>query len=68
MHIIHGSPVSPSFVLSRKVKSPAEMQAETCEDSFPCRFYAYHHGIQKAYQRYFNAVNQPQRAAGIPQY
>ncbi|XP_003964408.2 matrix Gla protein isoform X1 [Takifugu rubripes] len=37
----------------RRLKSPLELRAETCEDYFPCRFYAYQHGFQQAYQRYY---------------
>ncbi|AWP18525.1 Matrix Gla protein isoform 4 [Scophthalmus maximus] len=52
----------------RTTKSPAERRAETCEDYSPCRFYAYRHGYQQAYQRYFASRNQPQRQAGTRRY
>ncbi|KAM7386391.1 hypothetical protein PAMA_009149 [Pampus argenteus] len=52
----------------RKIKSPAERRAETCEDYSPCRFYAYRHGYQQAYQRYFRSHNQPQRPAVTRRY
>ncbi|KAF3700536.1 Matrix Gla protein [Channa argus] len=44
-------------------KSPVERRAEICEDYSPCRLYSYQHGSQKAYERYFNALTQPQRPA-----
>ncbi|XP_035036276.1 matrix Gla protein isoform X2 [Hippoglossus stenolepis] len=52
----------------RKYKSPAEQRAETCEDYSPCRYYAYRHGSQQAYQRYFASGTQPQRPAATRRY
>ncbi|XP_078125631.1 matrix Gla protein [Sander vitreus] len=52
----------------RKIKSPAERQAETCEDYSPCRYYAYRHGSQQAYERYFGSRVQPQRPAVTRRY
>ncbi|TMS15253.1 Matrix Gla protein [Larimichthys crocea] len=49
-----------NYNLMRTVKSPAERRAETCEDYSPCRFYAYRHGFQQAWQRYFGSRTQPQ--------
>ncbi|KAM3598683.1 uncharacterized protein V6R79_021220 [Siganus canaliculatus] len=62
-----GGSLNP-FHLMRKVKSPAERRAETCEDYSPCRFYAYRHGYQQAYQRYFASRTQPQQQAGTRRY
>ncbi|XP_074511639.1 matrix Gla protein [Sebastes fasciatus] len=56
------------YNLMRKIKSPQERRAETCEDHSPCRFYAYNHGFQRAYQRYFGAQTQPQRPAATRRY
>ncbi|XP_023272178.1 matrix Gla protein [Seriola lalandi dorsalis] len=59
------------YNLMRTIKSPAERRAETCEDYSPCRFYAYHHGYQQAYQRYFGSQTpqtQPQRPAVTRRY
>ncbi|XP_034046517.1 matrix Gla protein isoform X2 [Thalassophryne amazonica] len=52
----------------RRIKSPAERRAETCEDYSPCRFYAYSHGYQQAYQRYFGSRNPAQMAARPRRY
>uniref|UniRef100_A0A8C7YZ07 Matrix Gla protein n=1 Tax=Oryzias sinensis TaxID=183150 RepID=A0A8C7YZ07_9TELE len=57
------------FNVWRPRKSPAEMQAETCEDFSPCRLYAYRFGYQQAYRRYFglggrNRLPQSYRPAG----
>ncbi|KAF7662555.1 hypothetical protein LDENG_00232630 [Lucifuga dentata] len=52
----------------RTIKSPAERRAETCEDYSPCRFYAYRHGYQQAYRRYFGNQNPPQKQAGARRY
>ncbi|KAK2833840.1 hypothetical protein Q5P01_017729 [Channa striata] len=60
-----GSPLHFPSVM-RATKSPVERRAEICEDFFPCRYYAYRHGYQQAFQRYFTrdgAQNQPQRPA-----
>nr|AAP04489.1 matrix Gla protein [Halobatrachus didactylus] len=57
-----------NYNLMRKVKSPAERRAETCEDYSPCRFYAYSHGYQQAYQRYFGSRNPTQTAARPRRY
>ncbi|XP_076020683.1 matrix Gla protein isoform X2 [Genypterus blacodes] len=56
------------YNLMRTIKSPAERRAETCEDYSPCRFYAYRHGYQQAYQRYFSAQNPPQTPVGARRY
>ncbi|XP_028268800.1 matrix Gla protein isoform X2 [Parambassis ranga] len=67
---IHNRPrgVGQSLFSLRPTKSPAERRAETCEDYSPCRFYAYHHGYQQAFQRYFGARNQPTRPAVTRRY
>ncbi|XP_070704237.1 matrix Gla protein isoform X1 [Pempheris klunzingeri] len=52
----------------RTIKSPAERRAETCEDYSPCRFYAFRHGFQQAYQRYFGSRSQTQRLTGTRRY
>ncbi|XP_060946605.1 matrix Gla protein [Limanda limanda] len=57
-----------NYNLVRKFKSPAERRAETCEDYSPCRYYAYRHGSQQAYQRYFASRTQPQRPAAPRRY
>ncbi|CAL8264617.1 unnamed protein product [Gadus morhua 'NCC'] len=44
------------------IKSPAE----TCEDYSPCRFYAFRHGFQQAYQRYFGSRNPAQTPVQAP--
>ncbi|XP_047428705.1 matrix Gla protein isoform X1 [Mugil cephalus] len=49
--------------IRRKLKSPAEARAEICEDYSPCRIYAYRHGSQYAFDRYFGSQTQPQRPA-----
>ncbi|XP_048870615.1 matrix Gla protein-like [Brienomyrus brachyistius] len=41
----------------RVQKSPAERQAEICENYAPCRVYAYHYGSQYAFDRYFPNQN-----------
>nr|XP_057904234.1 matrix Gla protein isoform X2 [Doryrhamphus excisus] len=62
-----GNGFSNYFV--RRVKTPAERRAETCEDYSPCRFFAYHNGYQRAYQRYFgNRVPQRPRQASSRRY
>ncbi|XP_008328561.1 matrix Gla protein isoform X1 [Cynoglossus semilaevis] len=48
------------YPFMRKIKSPAERHAETCEDYSPCRSYAYRFGYQQAYQKYFTSRSQPQ--------
>ncbi|XP_042248826.1 matrix Gla protein [Thunnus maccoyii] len=57
-----------NYYFGRKMKSPAERQAEICEDYSPCRYYAYRNGYQQAYQRYFASQNQPQGPAAARQY
>ncbi|KAM9346771.1 matrix Gla protein isoform 1-T2 [Symphorus nematophorus] len=57
------------YNIMRRIKSPAERRAETCEDYSPCRLYAYRHGFQQAYQRYFGSRNPPQHVpAGARRY
>ncbi|XP_072225431.1 matrix Gla protein isoform X2 [Leuresthes tenuis] len=50
-----------NYNLMRTRKPPAERRAETCEDYSPCRFYAYRHGYQQAFQKYFGARKPPQQ-------
>ncbi|KAI3360139.1 hypothetical protein L3Q82_014458 [Scortum barcoo] len=57
-----------SYNYVRRIKSPTERRVETCEDYSPCRSYAYRHGYQQAYQRYFGSQTQPQRPAGTHRY
>ncbi|XP_039901895.1 matrix Gla protein [Simochromis diagramma] len=57
-----------SYNIRRTFKSPAERRAEICEDYSPCRFYAYRHGAQQAYNRYFGARSQPRRPAVTRRY
>uniref|UniRef100_A0A3P8VGE8 Matrix Gla protein n=1 Tax=Cynoglossus semilaevis TaxID=244447 RepID=A0A3P8VGE8_CYNSE len=56
------------YPFMRKIKSPAERHAETCEDYSPCRSYAYRFGYQQAYQKYFTSRSQPQRPAAVRRY
>uniref|UniRef100_UPI0037E99B16 matrix Gla protein n=1 Tax=Semicossyphus pulcher TaxID=241346 RepID=UPI0037E99B16 len=56
------------YSIPRRIKSLAERRAETCEDYSPCRSYAYRHGLQQAYQRYFGSRPQPQRPAVNQRY
>ncbi|XP_054616594.1 matrix Gla protein isoform X2 [Dunckerocampus dactyliophorus] len=58
-----------SNYFGRRVKTPAERRAETCEDYSPCRYFAYHNGYQRAYQRYFgNRAPQRPRQASSRRY
>uniref|UniRef100_A0A3Q0TBW2 Matrix Gla protein n=1 Tax=Amphilophus citrinellus TaxID=61819 RepID=A0A3Q0TBW2_AMPCI len=57
-----------NYNFMRTFKSPVERRAEICEDFSPCRNYAYRHGVQQAYTRYFGARNQPRRPAVTRRY
>nr|AAV80234.1 matrix Gla protein [Dicentrarchus labrax]AAY17286.1 matrix Gla protein [Dicentrarchus labrax] len=65
---VYSPPRGNNYNFMRTVKSQAERRAESCEDYSPCRLYAYRHGYQQAYQRYFASRTQPQRPAGARRY
>ncbi|GAA6215532.1 matrix Gla protein [Lates japonicus] len=62
---VYNPPRGNNYNFMRPIKSLAERRAEICEDYSPCRFYAYSHGYQQAYQRYFSSQTQPQRPAAV---